>query len=132
MRTSRNLSGGESFEVSLALALGLADMSAGSRRASLGNVLLDEGFGTLDDEALESALELLMELRRSDKLVGIISHVDKLRERIDTRIEVTNRSGVGMLSGAGVRRIAGSPDRLPRKKRVRPASEKTPDDLFPD
>ena len=132
VRTSRNLSGGESFEVSLALALGLADMSAGSRRASLGNVLLDEGFGTLDDEALESALELLMELRRSDKLVGIISHVDKLRERIDTRIEVTNRSGVGMLSGAGVRRIAGSPDRLPRKKRVRPASEKTPDDLFPD
>ena len=120
VRTSDNLSGGESFEVSLALALGLADMSAGSQRASLGNVLLDEGFGTLDDEALESALELLMELRRSDKLVGIISHGDKLRDRIDARIEVTNRSGVGILSGTGVRPVAPQ-EAAPRRKRGRPS-----------
>ena len=130
VRTSRHLSGGESFEVSLALALGLADMSAKSQRARLGNVLLDEGFGTLDDEALESALGLLMELRRSDKLVGIISHVGKLRDRIDARIEVTNRSGVGILSGAGVH--APAPGAAPpRRKRKRPA-ENPPPDLFRD
>ena len=103
IRTSRNLSGGECFEVSLALALGLAEMSSVSQNASLGNVLLDEGFGTLDDDSLESALELLMQLRRTDrKLVGIISHVSKLKERIATRIEVTGSGGMGFLSGAGV------------------------------
>ncbi|MBR4666198.1 MAG: hypothetical protein IKO93_20195, partial [Lentisphaeria bacterium] len=105
-RTSRNLSGGECFEVSLALALGLADMSGVSQKASLGNVLLDEGFGTLDDKALESALELLKTLRSSSgKLVGIISHVEKLKDRIETQINVTSSSGMGMLSGAGVKTI---------------------------
>ena len=102
-RTSRNLSGGESFEVSLALALGLAEMSSISQNAKLGNVLLDEGFGTLDDQALESALELLMELKNTGgKLVGIISHVEKLKEKISAKIEVQNHSGIGTLSGAGV------------------------------
>lgn len=103
VRTSRNLSGGESFEVSLALALGLAEMSAVSQRARLGNVLLDEGFGTLDDNALDSALELLMQLRRDDnKLVGVISHVAKLKEKIDAKIEVASSGGMGTLSGTGV------------------------------
>ena len=103
VRTSRNLSGGESFEVSLALALGLAEMSSVSQKASLGNVLLDEGFGTLDDKALDSALELLINLRSSSgKLVGVISHVEKLKDRIETRIDVANSGGMGMLSGAGV------------------------------
>ena len=103
-RTTRNLSGGESFEVSLALALGLSEMSMVSQKASLGNVLLDEGFGTLDDKSLDSALDLLMQLRTSSgKLVGIISHVEKLRDKIETRIQVTNSCGVGMLSGPGVR-----------------------------
>ncbi|MBO5724618.1 MAG: hypothetical protein J6S58_07305, partial [Lentisphaeria bacterium] len=102
-RTSRNLSGGESFEVSLALALGLSEMSSMSQNAKLGNVLLDEGFGTLDDQALESALELLMNLKNTNgKLVGIISHVEKLKERIATQIEVQSSSGMGSLSGAGV------------------------------
>ncbi len=106
-RTSRNLSGGECFEVSLALALGLSDMSGVSQKASLGNVLLDEGFGTLDDKALESALELLKTLRSSSgKLVGIISHVEKLKDRIETQINVTSSSGMGMLSGDGVKAIA--------------------------
>jgi len=103
VRTAGNLSGGESFEVSLALALGLADMSSISQKASLGNVLLDEGFGTLDDRALASALDLLMNLRTtSGKLVGIISHVEKLKERIETQIGVSSQSGMGTLSGAGV------------------------------
>ncbi|MBO4647023.1 MAG: exonuclease SbcCD subunit D C-terminal domain-containing protein [Lentisphaeria bacterium] len=107
IRTAGNLSGGESFEVSLALALGLAEMSAVSQNARLGNVLLDEGFGSLDEKALDSALDLLMELQSSaGKLVGIISHVEKLKDRIDTRIDVTNSGGVGALSGAGVEKIA--------------------------
>ena len=106
VRTSRNLSGGESFEVSLALALGLADMSAVSQNASLGNVLLDEGFGTLDDDSLDSALDLLMQLKSdNNKLVGIISHVAKLREKIEAKIEVTNRDGMGSISGAGVKAL---------------------------
>ena len=104
VRTAGNLSGGECFEVSLALALGLADMSGVSQKASLGNVLLDEGFGTLDDRALASALDLLMALRTtSGKLVGIISHVEKLKERIDALISVSSRCGMGSLSGAGVK-----------------------------
>ena len=82
-------------------------MSSISQKASLGNVLLDEGFGTLDDKALDSALELLMKLRSgSGKLVGVISHVEKLKDRIETRIDVTNSGGVGTLSGAGVVSIA--------------------------
>ena len=109
-RTSRNLSGGESFEVSLALALGLTEMSAISQKARLGNVLLDEGFGTLDERSLDSAIELLMQLRGDadghadtpQKLVGIISHVDKLRERIDTRLDVSNTNGYGLIAGPGV------------------------------
>ena len=123
-RTSRNLSGGECFEVSLALALGLADMSSVSQKASLGNVLLDEGFGTLDDKALESALELLKTLRSSSgKLVGIISHVEKLKDRIETQINVTSSSGMGMLSGAGVMDIPQSATELKptgKTKRGRP------------
>ena len=103
VRTSRNLSGGEQFEVSLALALGLADMSSISQHASLGNVLLDEGFGTLDENALDSALELLMQLQNQDgKLVGIISHVAKLGEKIETQIKVSSSGGMGTLEGAGI------------------------------
>ncbi len=103
IRTAHNLSGGESFEVSLALALGLAEMSAVSQNVSLGTVLLDEGFGTLDDKALDAALELLMQVNNTDgKMVGIISHVAKLKEKIATQIEVSNIDGMGTLSGAGV------------------------------
>ena len=132
-RTSRNLSGGESFEVSLALALGLAEMSSISQKASLGNVLLDEGFGTLDDKALDSALELLMKLRAdSGKLVGVISHVEKLKDRIETQINVTNSGGMGMLSGAGVVPVSRDPAPAPARakktagKRGRPPKKDVP------
>lgn len=109
LRTANNLSGGERFEVSLALALGLAEMSAKSKQVSLGNVLLDEGFGTLDQNELDNALELLTSINTEDgKLVGIISHVEKLRERITTIIEVSNTNGIGTISGPGV--TTGTPD----------------------
>ena len=136
VRTSRNLSGGESFEVSLALALGLSEMSSISQKASLGNVLLDEGFGTLDDKALNSALELLMTLRSaSGKLVGIISHVEKLKERIETQINVTNSGGMGILSGAGVSAVGRPASSATPSRKKSPGKKKTQtreDDLFPE
>jgi len=84
------LSGGEGFLASLALALGLADVvqsfSGGIR---LDAVFIDEGFGTLDPESLDAALDTLLELRDYGRLVGVISHVPELRERIDCRLEIT-------------------------------------------
>jgi len=132
VRTAGNLSGGESFEVSLALALGLADMSSISQKASLGNVLLDEGFGTLDDKALDSALELLMTLRASSgKLVGIISHVEKLKDRIETQINVASGNGMGMLSGAGVTAVPKTASEAPRSgSSGRRKTRKNSADLF--
>ncbi|GHV19326.1 nuclease SbcCD subunit C [Planctomycetales bacterium] len=90
IRSTKNLSGGESFLVSLALALGLSRMVG---RMSVDSLFLDEGFGTLDDEALATALKALSGLRSGGKLIGVISHVEALKERINTRIEVTPRSG---------------------------------------
>lgn len=96
IRSTRNLSGGESFLVSLALALGLSGMA--SRRVRVDSLFLDEGFGTLDEEALET----LAGLRQEGKLIGLISHVAALRERIATRIRVEPGSGGrSRLSGPG-------------------------------
>lgn len=91
IRSTRNLSGGEGFLVSLALALGLSGMA--SRNVRVDSLFLDEGFGTLDEEALETALTTLAELQREGKLIGVISHVSALKERINTRIEVQPLSG---------------------------------------
>ena len=91
IRSTKNLSGGESFIVSLALALGLSHMSG--RKVRVDSLFLDEGFGTLDEDALETALEALAGLHRQGKLIGIISHVPALKERIGTRIAVTPVSG---------------------------------------
>ncbi len=100
-RSAKNLSGGESFLVSLALALGLSQMS--SRKVRVDSLFLDEGFGTLDEEALETALEALSGVQQSGKLIGIISHVAALRERITTQIQVEPVSGgKSRLSGAGI------------------------------
>jgi exonuclease SbcC len=89
-RPSSTLSGGEGFLAALALALGLAEvvqnLSGGIR---LDAVFIDEGFGSLDPEALDAALDTLMTLREHGRLVGVISHVPELRERIDCRLEVT-------------------------------------------
>ena len=94
-RSVKTLSGGESFKASLALALGLSDevqISAGGIR--LDTLFLDEGFGTLDDESLEQAIQVLNGLTEGNRLVGIISHVETLKERIDTQI-VVRKSSVG-------------------------------------
>ncbi len=91
IRSVKNLSGGESFIVSLALALGLSKMA--SRKVSVDSLFLDEGFGTLDEDALETALETLSSLQQDGKLIGVISHVPALKERITTRISVNPVSG---------------------------------------
>lgn len=94
-RPLATLSGGESFLASLSLALGLADVvqnySGGIR---LDTIFIDEGFGTLDSETLDMAIRALLDLQQGGRLVGIISHVEELAERIDARLEVTKtRSG---------------------------------------
>lgn len=101
MRTIRNLSGGESFIVSLTLALGLSKMA--SRTVRVDSLFLDEGFGTLDEDALETALDTLARLHGDGKLIGVISHVAALRERIRTQIQVTPMTGgKSRLEGPGV------------------------------
>jgi exonuclease SbcC len=104
IRSTKNLSGGESFIVSLALALGLSHMA--SRNVRVDSLFLDEGFGTLDDEALETALETLAELQQDGKLIGVISHVTALKERIGTQIQVTaGTGGRSSIAGPGCKRI---------------------------
>jgi DNA repair protein SbcC/Rad50 len=103
VRSTKNLSGGESFIVSLALALGLSQMA--SRNVRVDSLFLDEGFGTLDDDALETALDTLSELQQDGKLIGVISHVSALKERIGTQISVIpETSGRSTLSGPGCHR----------------------------
>jgi exonuclease SbcC len=100
IRTTKNLSGGETFIVSLALALGLSKMA--SQKIKVDSLFLDEGFGTLDEEALDMALDTLASLQEDGKIIGIISHVSALKERISTQIQVTPISGGrSQLSGAG-------------------------------
>jgi len=88
-RHVKTLSGGEGFKASLSMALGLSDVVqsyAGGVR--LDTMFIDEGFGTLDQESLDSAINCLIDLQKSGRLVGIISHVQELKERIDTRLEI--------------------------------------------
>ena len=92
-RDTRTLSGGESFLVSLALALALSDLV--SQKTSIDSLFLDEGFGTLDAETLDVALNALDTLNATGKMVGIISHVEGLKERISTQIRVEKSAGVG-------------------------------------
>ncbi len=91
IRSVKTLSGGESFQASLALALGLADVvQATAGGIWLDTMFIDEGFGTLDPEALDNAIRCLLELQEAGRLVGIISHVPELKESIDARLEVQN------------------------------------------
>jgi exonuclease SbcC len=88
-RSTKTLSGGESFMASLALALALADVvTAESGGVQIDTLFVDEGFGTLDAQALDSVMTVLDELRRGGRTVGVISHLEELRARIPTRLEV--------------------------------------------
>jgi len=91
IRSTKNLSGGESFILSLSLALGLSGMA--SHKVRIDSFFLDEGFGTLDDEALDTALVTLSGLQQEGKLIGVISHVAAIKERISTQIIVEKCSG---------------------------------------
>ena len=86
------LSGGESFLVSLALALGLSDLAG--RNTLIRSLFIDEGFGTLDEATLDMAITTLENLQASGKTIGIISHVPALKERITTQVRV-NKQGNG-------------------------------------
>jgi len=91
IRSTKNLSGGESFLVSLSLALGLSQMA--SKKVRVDSLFLDEGFGTLDDESLSLALEALASYQQNGKIIGVISHVQALKERISTQLQVIPQAG---------------------------------------
>ena len=93
-RDTKTLSGGESFLVSLALALALSDLV--SHKTSIDSLFLDEGFGTLDAETLDIALDALDNLNASGKMIGVISHIEAMKERIPTQLRVTKKSGLGV------------------------------------
>lgn len=105
IRSTKNLSGGEGFIISLALALGLSQMA--SQNIRVDSLFLDEGFGTLDEESLDIALDTLTSLQQEGKLIGVISHVQALKERILTQIQVKKLSGgFSQISGQGCYHIA--------------------------
>ncbi len=107
VRSIKNLSGGESFIVSLALALGLSHMS--SNKVQVDSLFLDEGFGTLDENALDTALETLSKLQQTGKIIGIISHVAGLRERIRTQVQVIPiHGGKSEIIGPGCSKTIGT------------------------
>ena len=92
LRGIKTLSGGESFKAALSLALGLSRMIqeyAGG--IELNTLFIDEGFGSLDSQSLDQAMNCLMELHQDNKLIGIISHVSELKDRIDRQIIVDRK-----------------------------------------
>lgn len=100
-RSTRNLSGGESFIVSLALALGLSQMV--SRHLRVDSLFLDEGFGTLDVDSLDMAVQALTSLQHEGKLIGVISHVPAFKDQINVQLQLSPQAGSGKsrLSGPG-------------------------------
>ena len=106
VRDTKTLSGGESFLVSLALALGLSDLV--SHKTSIDSLFLDEGFGTLDAETLDIALDALDSLNASGKMIGVISHIEAMKERIPVQLKVRKQSGLGVSELEAVYRVFGT------------------------
>ncbi|MDR1331402.1 MAG: ATP-dependent exonuclease, partial [Tannerella sp.] len=90
VRTVHSLSGGESFLISLALALGLSSLS--SNRMKVESLFIDEGFGSLDSETLRIAMDALEQLHTQGRKIGVISHITEMTERINARINVIRAS----------------------------------------
>ena len=90
VRTVHSLSGGESFLISLALALGLSSLS--SNRMNVESLFIDEGFGSLDNDTLGVAMDALERLQTQGRKIGVISHVSEMTERIAVRISLTKTS----------------------------------------
>ncbi len=106
IRSTKNLSGGESFIISLSLALGLSKMA--SKNVQVDSLFLDEGFGTLDEEALETAIDTLASMNQEGKIIGIISHIAALKDRITSQIKLERSShGSATISGPGIRQVLG-------------------------
>jgi exonuclease SbcC len=103
VRSVKTLSGGETFLASLALALGLSDEiqhSAGG--VKMDTMFIDEGFGSLDSDTLQTAMKALVRLAEGNRLVGIISHVEELKRKIDKQIIVTkNKTGISNIKIMG-------------------------------
>ncbi len=100
IRPTENLSGGEKFIISLALALGLSQISGS--KAQVDSLFIDEGFGSLDEDSLNAALDALGEIRREGRMIGIISHVHGISERIPAKISVIRQSeGTSIITGPG-------------------------------
>lgn len=96
VRSVKTLSGGESFKASLALALGLSDeIQSFAGGIQLDTMFIDEGFGSLDSESLSQAVKVLSGLSEDDKLIGIISHVAELKDKIDKQVQITKCSEQG-------------------------------------
>ena len=107
MRGVRSLSGGERFLVSLGLALALSGLDG--RQAFVDTLFIDEGFGSLDREALDVAVDALETLQGQGRKVGVVTHVAAMIERIPVRVSVEKRGG-----GRSIVRIPGWPEQVPR------------------
>ena len=99
IRSVKTLSGGESFQASLCLALGLSDeIQSSAGGIQLDTMFVDEGFGSLDDNALRQAVRALADLSDGERLVGIISHVAELKDKIDKQLLVTKKGGISKVN----------------------------------
>jgi len=95
VRSVKTLSGGQTFQAALSLALSLADSIQQFTDSSQNFFFLDEGFGSLDKESLDVVFETLKSLRKENRIVGVISHVEEMQQEIDTHLRIVNDEETG-------------------------------------